>query len=191
MIACKLLAKGDGVFAGGFGNEGTGGHSHLIYPWKVGETYRFLVSAEPGGYAYGLQRILLTFRRRRHGDLLPVSARRRMAGYLHGLYSFNENFGGANGGISEACRVRQPVAQAFGRQNGLQVDHLQSSLGDGHWKGRIRLDYASGVEKCRRPLPSRTADFQLRTAKQVRRSAYKTSTLENTLTDIVLPQRRE
>jgi hypothetical protein len=32
----QLLAKGDGVFADGFGNEGTGGHSHWVYPWKTG-----------------------------------------------------------------------------------------------------------------------------------------------------------
>src|SRR5262249_33903552 len=37
----QLVAKGDGVFTDSFGNEGTGGHSHLVYPWKTGQTYRF------------------------------------------------------------------------------------------------------------------------------------------------------
>ena len=41
----QLLAKGEEVFADGFGNEGTGGHSHWIYNWKAGETYKFLVTA--------------------------------------------------------------------------------------------------------------------------------------------------
>jgi hypothetical protein len=27
-----LLAKGDSVVANDFGNEGTGGHSHFVYP---------------------------------------------------------------------------------------------------------------------------------------------------------------
>lgn len=31
----QLLAKGEGVEAGVFGNDGTGGHSHLVYPWKT------------------------------------------------------------------------------------------------------------------------------------------------------------
>jgi hypothetical protein len=43
----KLMGKGDGVYSGDFGNEGTGGHSHLKYPWKTGETQRFLVTAPP------------------------------------------------------------------------------------------------------------------------------------------------
>jgi len=41
----QLLAKGPSVFAGDFGHEGTGGHSHLVYPWKTGKTYRFLLHA--------------------------------------------------------------------------------------------------------------------------------------------------
>ncbi len=44
-----LLAKGDKVFAGDFGNEGTGGHSHLVTPWKTGEKQRFLVTVKPDG----------------------------------------------------------------------------------------------------------------------------------------------
>ena len=41
----KLVAKGENVVADGFGNEGTGGHSHWVYDWKAGETYKFLVTA--------------------------------------------------------------------------------------------------------------------------------------------------
>lgn len=92
----QLLQKGPDVVATDFGNEGTGGHSHLIYPWKTGETYRFLVSAEPDGattiytgyfyfpekHAWGL---IARFRAPKDGE------------YLHHLYSFNEDFEGANG----------------------------------------------------------------------------------------------
>ncbi|HEY1122753.1 MAG TPA: DUF3472 domain-containing protein, partial [Haloferula sp.] len=42
----KLQAKGSGVDAGDFGNEGTGGHSHLVYPWKLGDTVHFLMRAQ-------------------------------------------------------------------------------------------------------------------------------------------------
>ena len=31
----QLVAKGEGVVAEVFGNEGTGGHSHLVYNWKT------------------------------------------------------------------------------------------------------------------------------------------------------------
>lgn len=45
----KLLHKDDAVRVGRFGNEGTGGQSFFDYDWKVGETYRFLVTAKPSG----------------------------------------------------------------------------------------------------------------------------------------------
>ncbi|HXD87792.1 MAG TPA: DUF3472 domain-containing protein [Urbifossiella sp.] len=45
----KLLHKGDGVRVGRFGNEGTGGQSFFDYNWKIGETYRFLVTAAADG----------------------------------------------------------------------------------------------------------------------------------------------
>ena len=92
----QLLQKGPDVVASDFGNEGTGGHSHMVYPWKTGETYRFLVSAEPDGtstiytgyfyfpekHAWGL---IASFRAPKDGE------------YLRHLYSFNEDFEGANG----------------------------------------------------------------------------------------------
>ena len=37
----KLLGKGDGVVANEFGNEGTGGHSHFVYPWKQERSISF------------------------------------------------------------------------------------------------------------------------------------------------------
>jgi hypothetical protein len=40
--AVNLNGKGPGVFTGEFGNEGSGGHSHLVFPWKTNTTYHFL-----------------------------------------------------------------------------------------------------------------------------------------------------
>ncbi len=45
----KLVAKGDNVRIGRFGNEGTGGQSFLDLDWKPGSTYRFLVRAKIDG----------------------------------------------------------------------------------------------------------------------------------------------
>ena len=92
----RLIAKGPGVFSDSFGHEGTGGHSHLVYPWKTGQTYRFLVSARPdgtgtiySGYFY--------FPQRKAWGLIASFRAPKDGGYLHGLYSFNEDFNGANG----------------------------------------------------------------------------------------------
>ena len=43
----SLIAKGEGVNSGDFGNEGTGGHSHFGYNWKTGERQRFIVTCKP------------------------------------------------------------------------------------------------------------------------------------------------
>ena len=46
---CKsqiLLLFFDNIL-GEFGNEGSGGQSYLVYPWKSGQVYRFLVRATP------------------------------------------------------------------------------------------------------------------------------------------------
>lgn len=45
----KLLHNDPKVRVGRFGGEGTGGQSFFDYDWKVGSTYRFLVTATPDG----------------------------------------------------------------------------------------------------------------------------------------------
>src|SRR5579863_7376532 len=45
----KTLYRGEGVRVGRFGNEGTGGQSFFDYDWKVGEAYRFFVTAHAEG----------------------------------------------------------------------------------------------------------------------------------------------
>ena len=92
-----LVAKGEGVDSGDFGNEGTGGHSHLVFPWKTGEKQRFIVTAKPvdathtiyAGYYFRPDQL----------EWMLISSWKapKEGGYLRGLYSFSENFGGANG----------------------------------------------------------------------------------------------
>lgn len=92
----KLLAKGDGVVASDFGNEGTGGHSHLVYAWKTGQPQKFVVTAKAEGentvytgYWFHPEqktwKLIASFRAPRDGK------------WLRGLYSFVENFNGNNG----------------------------------------------------------------------------------------------
>lgn len=88
----KLLYKDEAVRVQRFGGEGTGGQSFLDYPWKMGHTYRFLVTAASEGAertAYtswffipesGKWKRLVTFSTITGGVLLD------------GLYSFVEDF---------------------------------------------------------------------------------------------------
>lgn len=93
-----LLKKGDGVVAHGFGNEGTGGHSHLVYPWKKGQTYRFLIVADPDEPNRSTTfTAYFFFPEKRQWGLIASFRAPKDGGYLRGLYSFSENFVGANG----------------------------------------------------------------------------------------------
>lgn len=42
----KLLAQGENVTVQRFASEGTGGQSHLVYDWKVGQTYQLKVKLD-------------------------------------------------------------------------------------------------------------------------------------------------
>ncbi len=94
----QLVAKGENVVASDFGNEGTGGHSHRVYPWKTGQTYRFLVTAraEAGHTVYSGW---FFFPETKCWGLIASFRAPKDGGSLSGLYSFNENFGGANGDL--------------------------------------------------------------------------------------------
>ena len=45
----RVIRKDEHTIAHDFGNEGSGGHSRVIFPWKAGVTYGFLNSVRPDG----------------------------------------------------------------------------------------------------------------------------------------------
>ncbi len=93
----QLLKKGDDVHASVFGNEGTGGHSHLKYLWKTGERQRFLLTARAGkgdsaiysGYWFHPEK----------GEWMLIASFQapKASASLGHFHSFSENFVGANG----------------------------------------------------------------------------------------------
>ena len=96
-LRTKLVAKGEGVSAGDFGNEGTGGHSHLVYPWKTGETQRFVVTAKPSDETHTVYSGYWFHPEKKQWMLISSWNAPQTGGWLKGLYSFSENFGGSNG----------------------------------------------------------------------------------------------
>ncbi len=138
----QLIAKGEGVHASVFGNEGTGGHSHLVYPWKTGEAQKFIVAVQPegthtvySGYWFHPEKkewmLIASFRAPKDGK------------YLRGLYSFSENFGGSNGHLQrKALFGPQWIADETGHWSELTTatfSHDATGKAD-------RLDRFMGVE---------------------------------------------
>lgn len=141
----QLLAKGDGVFADGFGNEGTGGHSHWVYPWKAGQTYRFLVVALPdSATATTIYTGYFFLPEQQKWKLIASFKAPHDGGNLRNLYSFNENFVGVNGQLSRKAFFGNQWIQ---RENGQWKELTQSSFSyDATGKAGDRIDYGGGVQ---------------------------------------------
>lgn len=92
-----LIAKGDKVFSGDFGNEGTGGHSHLKYLWKTPQTQKFFVSATPVDATHTVYSGFYFHPDRNTWMLISSWKAPKEGGYMRGLYSFSENFWGSTG----------------------------------------------------------------------------------------------
>lgn len=93
----KLMGKGQGVVASDFGNEGTGGHSHLVFPWKTGEKQRFVVTAQPTNNTFTTFSGYWFHPEKKQWMLISSWKAPKDGGWLRSLYSFSENFGGNNG----------------------------------------------------------------------------------------------
>lgn len=92
----RLLAKGEGVDAGVFGNEGTGGHSHLTYSWKTGEPQKFALTAKPEGGDTVYSGFY--FHPDKNAWMLIASFQApHDGGWIRREHSFVENFAGATG----------------------------------------------------------------------------------------------
>lgn len=144
-LKVQLLAKGDGVVANDFGNEGTGGHSHWVYPWQTDSTYRFLVTALPDsatattiytGYFYIPEtqrwKLIAAFRAPKDGNR------------LNRLYSFSENFSGENGYLKRRAYYGNQWVQ---QDNGRWIE-LKEAIFTTDATGRAgdRTDIGAGVE---------------------------------------------
>ena len=80
------------VQVGEFGNEGSGGQSWLIYPWKTGVKYSFIKSVEPDGNGNTIYTAY--FKDPEEGDwrLIASFLRPQTDTWFAGPYSFLENF---------------------------------------------------------------------------------------------------
>ena len=137
----QLLGKGVDVVADSFGNEGTGGHSHLVYNWKKGATYRFLLSAQPDG-THTTYSGYFYFPEKQKWELIARFRAPKDGRYLSGLYSFNENFGGANG---EKRRLAQFGNQWIKTADGVWTELTTARFTHDGTGKEDRLDYNAGV----------------------------------------------
>ncbi|MDI3319357.1 DUF3472 domain-containing protein [Pinibacter soli] len=141
-----MLRKGEGVHTGEFGNEGSGGQSYLRYDWKAGNTYKFLLHAQPDNSNNTTTYTAYFFAPEKNEWQLVASFKRpKTATYLKHLHSFLENFNPEQGN-----KTRKVL---FGNQwvcdaNGKWIELTDAKFtGDNTAHSGFRMDYAGGLDK--------------------------------------------
>lgn len=144
----RLIAKGEEVITNDFGNEGTGGHSHWVYPWQVNLTYKFLVTAlADSASAYTIYTGYFFEPSSQSWKLVASFKAPYDGNTLQNLYSFNENFDGANGQLVRKAFYGNQYIQ---NENGQWIELLKSNFSyDATGKAGHRIDYGAGVDSAR------------------------------------------
>ncbi len=138
----KLLKKGEGVYTGEFGNEGSGGQSYLRYKWESGKTYQFLNSVEPDGS--GSTHYTAYFKEYGSPNWLLIASfkRPKTDSWYKRPHSFVENFNPNFGHIlRQATYQNQWVCDSSGAWSELTEAKF---TGDDIAKRGYRKDYEGG-----------------------------------------------
>jgi hypothetical protein len=139
-----LVAKGRDVHAGEFGNEGSGGQSYLNYPWRTGNTYRFLVHAQPRENDKTQFTAWFFAPEEGHWRLIASFLRPQTHSWLTKLHSFLENFEPANG---DKVRYVLFDHQWVRTEKGQWIPLTKARFtGDNTARKGYRMDYAGGVK---------------------------------------------
>ena len=139
-----LLKKGENVYTGEFGNEGSGGQSYLKYNWIAGQTYKFLLQAKPVKNNYTTYTAYFYAPDKKKWLLIASFSRPATSTYLTNLHSFLENFEPETGFISrKAFYHNQWVRTKTG--NWIAITNMQFT-GDATANKNYRLDYSGGEE---------------------------------------------
>lgn len=140
----KLLEKGKDVNTGEFGNEGSGGQSFLRYPWKTGNTYKFLLKGEPVENDYTNYTAWFFAPEEGQWRLIASFSRPKTNSWLTGFHSFLENFS-PNQGIYER-KVNFSNQWAADKNGTWSEVNKAKFTADNTARTGYRMDYAGGEE---------------------------------------------
>jgi len=138
----KLLKKGDDVYIGEFGNEGSGGQSYLKYPWKAGKTYKFLNSIEPDGKGNTVYSAYFLDPDVEEWFLIASFLRPKTDSWYMRPHSFLENFNPVYGNVERSAFYENQWARTT---NGNWVELTEARFtGDDIANRGYRKDFAGG-----------------------------------------------
>jgi hypothetical protein len=140
-----LNNKGENVYTGEFGNEGSGGQSFLKYNWKTGVNYGFLLKGVPNKNNSTTYTAWFFDPENAEWMLIASFTRPATSTYLTHLYSFIENFYTETGCFKrEAKFMNQWIMNTQG--DWLELTEAKFTA-DATARKKSRLDYAGGKNK--------------------------------------------
>jgi hypothetical protein len=140
----ELLAKGPEVLTGEFGNEGSGGQSYLVYPWKSEVTYRFLTEVKPDGVSRTTYTAWFSDKASGEWRLIASFRRPKTETHLRGFHSFLESFNPAYGHIGRRALYGNVWVRDVEKQ-WHECTQARFSV-DATGRGRHRLDFTGGAQ---------------------------------------------
>lgn len=138
-----LLKKGAGVKTGEFGNEGSGGQSYMVFPWKIEQSYAFLLGVKPD-FKDKTTEYTAYFKDPELNKwfLIARFKRPQKATNLTNLYSFLENFATTTGNVTRMGYYQnQWIMDSTGTWHELTSAKFTA---DATARGNFRKDYAGG-----------------------------------------------
>ena len=137
-----MLKKGNNVHTGEFGNEGAGGQSYLVYPWKAEVKYKFLLRGQPQPDNSTIYTAYFFAPDENKWMLIASFKRPKTNTYLKNLHSFLENFIPETGDQTRmAIYGNQWVRDNSGKWTAISSAKFTA---DQTARKRFRLDYEGG-----------------------------------------------
>jgi len=140
----ELLKKGEDVYTGEFGNEGSGGQSYYKYNWKAGTIYKFLLKANPTGN--GETDFTAWFFAPEVGKWKLIASWRRPKtnSFLTRPHSFLENFYTETGNVTrKGIYSNQWVCSS--EKKWIEITKMKFTA-DATARKESRMDYSGGAE---------------------------------------------
>ncbi len=139
----KLLKKGEGVYTGEFGNEGSGGQSYYKFMWQAGTSYKFLLKGKPAGDNFTDFTAWFFAPEVNEWKLIASFRRPKTDTYLTHLYSFLENFYTETGNVTRMGNFSNQWIYTTDNK-WIELTKMKFTA-DATARKESRMDYAGGV----------------------------------------------
>jgi hypothetical protein len=140
----KILKKGEGVYTGEFGNEGSGGQSYYRFMWKAGTTYKFLLKGVPTGNGATDFTAWFFAPEENNWKLIASFRRPKTDTYLTRPHSFLENFYTETGNVTrKGLYSNQWIYNS--NDQWLELTKIKFTA-DATARKESRMDYSGGAD---------------------------------------------